>query len=162
MPSARGGRVDDRLAVGDGGRHRLLEEDVLAGLERRERGLGVLIPHGHDRDGVDLGIGEQVAIVAIGLGHAELRRHRGQALGRARAQRGELEVRNADDRLAVDLAEPAEADHADSQPLHHTTPVAPSDQRRYHAAVVAVKHRAGGTVHETGRDDGARRRSSDA
>ena len=111
---------------------------MLAGLERRDRGLGVLVPHRHDRDGVDLGIGQQVAIVAIGLGHAELPGQRCESLGRARAERGELEVRNADDRLTVDLAEPAEPDHADSKPLH---PVPPSlaDERRYHAAVAPVK-----------------------
>ena len=115
-------RVDDRLTVRDRRRHRLLQEDVLACSERRERGRGVLVPHRHDRDRVDLGVGEQVVIVAVGLGDAELRRHRVEALRRARAQRGELEVRDADDRLAVDLAEPAEADHADAQPLHHTPP----------------------------------------
>ena len=111
---------------------------MLAGRERRDRGLGVLIPHRHDRDRVDLGIGQQVAIVAIGLGHAELPGHRCESLGRARAERGELDVRNADDRLTVDLTEPAEADHADSKPLHPRTPSL-ADERRYHAAVAPVK-----------------------
>ena len=95
---------------------------MLAGFERRDRRLGVLIPHRHDRDRVDLGIREQLVVVAVGLGDTELLGHRREPLGRARTQRGQLEVGHADDRLAVDLAEPAKADHADSQPFHVPPP----------------------------------------
>ena len=87
---------------------------MLAGRERGDRGLGVLVPHGDDGDGVDVGIGQQFAVVGGGLLDAELLRQRLQPVGRARAQGGELEMRNADDRLAMDLAEPAEADDRDA------------------------------------------------
>ena len=50
-------------AVLDRARHRLFEEDVLAGLQRRDRRVGVLVPHGDDRDRVDVGIGEQLPVV---------------------------------------------------------------------------------------------------
>ena len=53
------------LAVRDRRGDRLFEEDVLAGLQRGDRRLGVLVPHGADRDRVDVGIGEQVVVVAI-------------------------------------------------------------------------------------------------
>ena len=43
--------------------HRLFEEHVLAGFERRDRRLGVLVPHGDDRHRIDLGIGQHVAVV---------------------------------------------------------------------------------------------------
>ena len=47
---------------------------MLAGLKRGDGGFGVLVPHGDDRDGIDVGIGQHVAIVAEGLFDAELLR----------------------------------------------------------------------------------------
>jgi hypothetical protein len=84
----------------------------------RNGGGGVLVPHGDDRDGVDLGISEHVAIVGVGLAHAELGGLLLQPVGTARAQRREFEARHADDGLAVDLAEPAQTDHADADRAH--------------------------------------------
>ena len=115
-------RGDDLLAVGDGAGHRLFEEDVLAGFERGDRRLGVLVPHGDDRDGVDLGVGEQLAVVGEGLLHAEFLGELGEPAFGARAERRKLEVRDADDRLAMDLAEPAEPDDADAQPVQSVLP----------------------------------------
>ena len=117
MPFDRVGGGHDLAAIRDSRRHRLLEEDVLAGFERGDRGLGMLVPHGDDRHRVDLGIGEQVAIVGRRFLHAELGRHSLEPLRRARAERGKLEIRNADDRLAMDLAEPAESDHGNANPV---------------------------------------------
>ena len=106
-------------AVRDGRGDRLFEEHVLAGFERGDGRLGVLVPHGADRDGVDVGIGQHVVIVAVELLDAELLAHRGQPVGRARAEGREFEVGNAGDGLGMDLAEPAQPDHADAQTVHH-------------------------------------------
>ena len=70
------GGGDDLAAVFDGRGDRLLEEDMLAGVERGDCRLRVLVPHRDDRDRVDVGIGEQLAVVAGRLRHAEFRRHR--------------------------------------------------------------------------------------
>ena len=89
----------------------------LPACERRDRRLGVLVPHGDDRDGVDIRVGEQLAVVGIGLLHAELLGERGETAFGARAERGKLEIGDADDGVAMDLAEPAEPDDADPQPV---------------------------------------------
>ena len=109
-------------AVGHRARHRLLEEDVLAGLKRGDGGLGVLVPHGHDRHGVDIGIGEQISVVGKGLFDAELLGQFAEPAFRARAERRQLEIGDADDRLAVNFSEPSEPDDANPQPVQALTP----------------------------------------
>ena len=110
-------------AIGDCAGDRLFQEHVLAGFERRDCGLGVLVPHGDDRHGVDLGIGKHVAVVGIGLAHAELGGLLLQPVRAARAQRREFEARHADDGFAMDLAEPAQTDHADADRAHRLFPL---------------------------------------
>ena len=95
---------------------------MLAGLERGDRRLAVLVPHGADRDRVDIRIGEQVVVVAIELLHPELFAHGGEPVGRARAERGEFQIGDAGDGLGMDLAEPAEPDHPDAQTIHEILP----------------------------------------
>ena len=111
-------RLDDLLRVGDRGGDGLFEEDVLAGLEGGDGGLGVLVPHGADGDGIDLRIGEHVVVVAVEFFDAEFFAKGGQAVLGAGAQGGELEVGDAGDGFGVDFAEPAEADDADAQFVH--------------------------------------------
>ena len=113
----------DLLRIGDCAGDRLFQEHMLAGFERRDCGRGVLVPHGDDRHGVDLGIGKHVAVVGIGLAHAELGRLLLQPVRAARAQRREFEARHADDGFAVDLAEPAQTDHADADRAHRLFPL---------------------------------------
>ena len=79
---------------------------MLARLQRRNRGVGVLVPHRADGNRVDL-VGEHFAVVAIRLLDGELFGLLRQPVRRARAQRGKFQVRNADDGPAVDFAEPA-------------------------------------------------------
>ena len=54
-----GGR-DDALGVGDGRRQRLLDEDVAAGLQRRDRVVGMAVRIGVDRDEVGLLVAQRV------------------------------------------------------------------------------------------------------
>src|SRR5690606_8749078 len=108
----------DGLGVGDGRGDGLFEEHVLAGFERGDGRFSVLVPHGADGDGVDLGVGKHLVIVAIELLDAELLPEGGEALAGARAQRMKFETGNASDGLAVDFTEPSEADDADTQPIH--------------------------------------------
>ena len=96
---------------------------MLAGLQRGDRRLGVLVPHGADRDGIDVGIGQHVVVVAVELLHPELLAHGGEPVGRAGAERGQFQVGNAGDGLGVDLAEPAESDHPDAQTVHANIPL---------------------------------------
>ena len=96
---------------------------MLAGFERRDCRLGVLVPHGADRDRVDIGIGEHVFVVAVELLDAELIAHRGEPVRRARAQRRQLEVGNTHNGLGVDFAEPAQPNHPNAQPIHCYPPL---------------------------------------
>jgi len=89
-----GGGVDRALRVGDLDRKRLLDEAVLAGLEHRDRELGMGRDRGRERDRVQLGIGEQVV---------ELGRH---------AHPGELSCRSLT-RSGVAVAAPAQLAAAD-------------------------------------------------
>jgi hypothetical protein len=77
-----------------------------------------LVPHRNDRDRIHVGVVEQLAIVAGRLRHAEFRRHRLEPIRGARAQRGELQIGNAQERVAVDFAKPAESDHPDAKPVY--------------------------------------------
>ena len=55
--------VQDAVAAVDGDRHRLLAEDVLAGLQRGDRVLLMAVVGRGDGDRVDVGSGDQLAIV---------------------------------------------------------------------------------------------------
>ena len=61
-------RLDDAPAVRGRGRHRLLEQDVLAGLERGDRHLGVQVVGRHDVDHVERRVGDELPPVAQDAG----------------------------------------------------------------------------------------------
>jgi hypothetical protein len=63
---AVGGGVDHPPAVVDGGAQRLLDQDVLVGGERVGEDVGVGEVRRDDDDDVDVRIGEQLAVVAVG------------------------------------------------------------------------------------------------
>ena len=59
------GRFHDLVALGSRQTHRLFDEDVLAGLQRGDRRLGVQIRRQADIDQVDRLVGEQVLKIGI-------------------------------------------------------------------------------------------------
>ena len=91
---------------------------MLARRQRVNRRHRVLIPHGDDGHRVDIRVGQHVAVVEAGLLHAKFFRLGFQPGGRAGAEGGEFQISDAPDRLAVNLAEPAQPDHANAQSLH--------------------------------------------
>ena len=64
-------RVDHRWASAAVMRQRLLAQDVLARLGRRDRPLGVEVVRQRDVDGVDVGVGEQRLVRAVGARDAQ-------------------------------------------------------------------------------------------
>ncbi|CAA9556763.1 MAG: hypothetical protein AVDCRST_MAG43-1533 [uncultured Thermomicrobiales bacterium] len=68
--------VDQLGRLGTGGRHRLVEVDVLASLQRLPTLLEVQPDRRRDRHRVDITIGEQVFVVRGGIRNPELRRRR--------------------------------------------------------------------------------------
>jgi hypothetical protein len=101
--------------LGEVERHRLLAEDRLAGLRRRDDQLGVRVGRRADRDGVDVGRVEQLV---------EVRRHDGaERLGHRPGARLELVVdpghrgarHLAGEQLGVHAPDPPDADDADPE-----------------------------------------------
>ncbi len=89
---------EHRLGVGDGRRHRLLAENVLARLERRDRLLGVQRVGSADHDDVDVRRTYQLA--PVGRGALDL------VFGREALGRFEPVVGNAGDRVAAGRRRP--------------------------------------------------------
>ena len=71
------GRLDHALRVGGGQRERLLAQDVLAGAGGGDRPLGVEVVRQRDVDGVDVRVGEERLVRAVGPRDAELVGDRG-------------------------------------------------------------------------------------
>ena len=65
LPAAAARRRDERVAVGDAVRHRLLEQHMLACLQRRDADLAVQVIRNDNIDGVDGGVGEHALPVAM-------------------------------------------------------------------------------------------------
>ena len=61
-------RGDDLSRLVGGGREGLLDEDVLAGADRQQRVLEVLAVRAGHVDRVDIGVGDEVGIAAVGPG----------------------------------------------------------------------------------------------
>ncbi len=114
----RPGGLHDGIAIGQGRGHRLLEEDVHSGFERRQRRLAVLVPHGRDADRLEFWVGQHLVVISKGLRDAEPLRHVRQPGPGARAQRVQLDVGQAGESLAVLLPEPAEPDDAVFDRVH--------------------------------------------
>jgi len=88
---------DELIGGFEGGRHRFLDEDVLAGLRRLLRDLGVQVVRRADAHGVDVGVFDQLAIVGVRLPDGEL-------LGEV-PDSGGGHVGDGDEVRAVDLIE---------------------------------------------------------
>ncbi len=126
---APGGR-NQAVATLDRIRHRLLEQKILAGRERRLADLGVGVVGRHHVDHADRRVGHQVAVVAV---DGKVRKIGPGACGRvvaARADRREPRARHPADALRVQPAEGAIA----HQPEPHRICVGPR-----HAALPAAR-----------------------
>ena len=64
--------LDHPLRVGRGHGQRLLAQDVLAGPSRGERPLGMEVVRQRDVDDIDVGVGEERLVRAVGGRDAEL------------------------------------------------------------------------------------------
>jgi hypothetical protein len=102
-------------------RHRLFEQDVLAGLRRRHGGGDVMPVGCDDRDGLDLGAGQKLGVVAVSLTV--------EAAGDL-AGAGGIDIGDADEiedgylrlHAGVQLAHEAQPDHTDLQTSHRPRP----------------------------------------
>ena len=115
-------RIHDGLAVCDGGSHGLLQEDVLPGLERRQSGVAVLVPHGGDADAVQPRILQHFPIVGVGLPDLETFGDLGQSFRGPGAQGVDFDSRVAGERFQVLLSEPAQPDDSVSRLVHFPAP----------------------------------------
>jgi hypothetical protein len=67
----RSRRIADALAIRDRTGHGLFEENMLAGSQRRQCGIGMLVPHGGDAHRIDVGVLQQLIIIGVGFLDAE-------------------------------------------------------------------------------------------
>ena len=112
-----GGRrgVGDRLGLDQRRRQRLLAHDVLAGRDRRHDDVAMREIGRRDGDGLDVRIGDQVAIIGIDALGAELPPHLFGA-GRVEVADGvELGALDRVQRLAVERAPETGADDAEAR-----------------------------------------------
>ena len=118
-PGAASAAVEQGLAVLERRRHRLLDEHVLAGLERRARERAVLLHAREDEHGVDVVVLADREVRRARRGVRSRRRGGGLALGRvgvvhrgdrdaalARQALDQGHVRRPEDAAAADDAEP--------------------------------------------------------
>ena len=78
----------------------------------------MLIPHGYNRNRINIWIGQHVAVIAIGFFHAEFGGHLRETVRCSRAQSGELKIGDADNGIAMDFTEPSETNNANAQSIH--------------------------------------------
>ena len=106
-------RRDERLELGRGERHGLLDEDVLAGGDRRGDERRVQMVGGEDEDGVEVGIGDELGGAGERAG-AVAGGDRGGEPGRGVGDGGDSEARVVgEERQVHELGDFAEADEAD-------------------------------------------------
>ncbi len=91
-------------------RHRLLEQDVLAGAGRIDGDIAVGVSRSHDADGIDLSVGGQLLVMRMRLGNAETPGDLLDALGAARAHLNKLDGGDVREHLRVHFAEEPETD----------------------------------------------------
>ena len=80
-------RAEDVFDLGAVARQRLLDEDVLPGIDGQQGVLPVAGVRGGDVDRLDLVVGHQVLVAAVGPGHAVAFREVGRPAGVPRADR---------------------------------------------------------------------------
>ena len=120
------GRVEDALRGGVVHRERLVDIHVLAGVQRVDDHLLVLVVGGADAHHVDARVGEDHAVVACGVFKAQIVLRLLRLLDGARAHAHELraeirvliEQRQRADRQRVRAAHESPADDADSDGFH--------------------------------------------
>ena len=91
--------LDDAVGLGDGHRHRLAEDEVLAGARRGDGDLGDLRNRRRDVDDVHVLAREHLAIVGVS-GHAEGRGEGGELGGVFSGDGGQPRVRILGERRA--------------------------------------------------------------
>ena len=106
-------RREYALAFGDRARHRLLEQHVLAGVERRDRDLRVEVVRHDDVDGLERRVGDERAPVPMDpCLRVSLACRLRTRFARA-SDRGKLRARRLADGLGMKLPPGAEADQAE-------------------------------------------------
>ena len=106
-------------------RHRLLEDDVLAGGCGSHGLIPMLAGIARDVDDIDLLVGEEILELPVGLHRpAMLGGELGGIEGPRRADRGHLPLSGGIDGVDVRRCRPAIADHTDISRLHQSPPVA--------------------------------------
>jgi hypothetical protein len=121
-------RLDQPVAALDRVRHGLLEQQVLAGVERRNADLRMGVVGGHDVDHVDRRILYQGAVVAVDRDAREIRRRGCRRLVAAGADRSQARIGDLGDRLRVKAAERAIPDQAEPHGGHSAPPVFASNR----------------------------------
>jgi hypothetical protein len=117
-------RRDHRLGLGDGRAHRLLDQDVLASLDRGDARRGVRAG-GADDHGVDVGADQLAVVGEAPLGRDAVRGADGfEQAGREVAQAGDREVaiELTQVRQVLYLGDRAAADQADLEAGHGSLP----------------------------------------
>jgi len=110
------GCLGDGLGVGDAQRHRLLQQDVLAGPQRRDGGAAMQRVRQGDHDRVHVAAGQQVVVVRERWAAAQLLLPPAEQLFVDVADRGDLGPRLGGEVLKMAAAVPADSDHTDPQP----------------------------------------------
>ena len=113
-PSGPPGGLDHAIGLGQRDRHRLVDDDVLAGLERLHGQVGVGVVRGRDHDQIDVGGRDELREGLVGR-DAALAGGLLAPAGVARRDRPQLEPIGPPDQVAVeDPAGVAVADDANS------------------------------------------------
>ena len=153
--------LEDGVGLDEGDRHRLLHEDILAGEQGLARELTLDGEGGGDSHGLDVGVGEQLLVVAVEPGDAESLLYLAAKLG---AQLGEGEQAHLRHRREVRqvhaLRHEAAADVSDAKWFQRSPPAGKlfpinaggmvTDERQGTGLDVAAQWNCNATCGETG------------
>ena len=85
---------------------------MLAASQRLDRDVAMVVNMRRDADRVDVGIGQQVAVVGVPLLDLMTVGHFGQSFGPPGTQGRQFDVRHLGQVVGMDLAEPTQTDHS--------------------------------------------------
>src|SRR5687767_12381881 len=95
---------------------------MLSGGQRLHGRLGMLVPHGDNRNGINVFVGQHDTIVREDFLHAEFLRLFSQAVRSARTKCSQFKVGNANDGFTMNLPEPAQSNDTDAKLVHSASP----------------------------------------
>ena len=91
---------------------------MLSGGQRVDGRLGMLVPHGDNRNGINVFVGQHVTIIAKIFFTPNFSACSASAVRAARTKCGQFKVGNTNNGFAMDFPEPSQSNDTDAKLVH--------------------------------------------